>query len=190
MQKLSLQFISIAALFTLFAPLAFSQSFFFGGGSKTTSNPIQASSSPGAVQPNPVIAPSDFGSLVNTLDKQTKSNLASQYNQQLNRSAPQQPNANSANVNPDASTSIQNTAPPPPLPQIAEPPPEASTPPDVESRSATSGKQAAPLPPPPIPTINQPQVYTGFGAGNQNAAPGAQPTAPAGNPGGGWNIKY
>ncbi len=204
MQKLMITVFTVAALSLCAMPTAFSQPV-FGQNFQAQSNLTAPRG--GRAQPNPVMSSSDFGSMVTTMDSQTKNRLADQYNQQLNQQKQLNASANAAakkqeDTTPNAATSIMNPSPSDQLnfPQGApgNMPPRGT--PNTAPNQPNVTQPNVNLPPAPLgvpPAQQQPQVYTGFGAGTQNNAPiGSAPrpntqrpnTAPAQS--GGWNIQY
>lgn len=177
MYKLIIGVLIIAAILTIFTPAVLSQSF-FGEPTKTTTAPS------GGSQPNPVISPSDFGNLVNSLDKKTKKNLAQEANQQLRKqqsNLPMNMNPTNAENNPAVNTNVESTQMPPPLTNkpVNQPPAEIKKVPPAVS-GTTPQQQVAP------PT-SEPQVYTGFGTeAPKNNDTTTNPPANSG----GWNIRY
>jgi hypothetical protein len=91
---------------------------------------------------------------------------------------------NNTNNNPAAAPTNPVTGGQAPATNIITPP--ASTEPETTDFSTYA---------PAAPTgttapAQQPQVYTGFGAGNQGSAPSSPAPSPNTGSSGGWNIKY
>lgn len=176
---------------TLISTIAFGQTFFGGGGAKTTTSTTTTQKGPpgAAAHPNPVIAPDNFGSLVNSLDQQTKSTLNNEYKQQLSKQPPM-PNITQPPIQNIPSEVVPATGNAPTNMQMMQPPPGGPTEEMNEGPPPPSTVSSELPPPPPVAQPNQPQVYTGFGTGNQNQPGTAPANPPPGNQSGGWNIKY
>lgn len=205
MQKCIITVFTVTMLLLCTAPSAFSQPV-FGQNYQTQSNITTSSGRP---QPNPIMSSSDFGGMVSTMDNQTKSKLAEQYTQQLNQQKQANAMANAAakkqeDNTPNAATSIMNT-PENEASNLQQNPAGNVLKQNAPQGNPNQGGVNAPtmnLPqtsPGMPPAQQQPQVYTGFGAGTQNNAPmGSAPrpntqrpnTAPNQQPSGGWNIQY
>lgn len=172
MVKLALGFLIIISMVILFAPSVLSQSFF----GEPNNNP------PDTPKSRSIISPKDFGSLVDAMDKKTKSNLSQEASKQLHsKQAPPNASLKLGPPSPDA-TAVSPAAPPmtpTPTPSMPSPSaPSAAPPPPTVAPSVST-------PPPQIP---EPDVYTGFGNGGPKSDK-SNPNPPADNSGG-WNITY
>lgn len=193
-------FIAILSL-TLVALVSFAQSMFGYGNTPSTTN-NQSSSAKGN---NPVkrATPDDFKKNVTAIDKQTKTQLKDEFNQQLAAKPPiplQQPATPPASSGPLIGPSTTNTVnqPPPRLPQQptqipTQVAPSAQTPP---AQTAQTAQQPAQTGGANTSIYNRPQtpdsqIYTGFPAqknSNQNNNSSTQQQQQ--QQGGGWNINY
>lgn len=192
MRKILHFFITILSLAYFVSPVTFAQSI-FGFGSNANKSTTQTTTAPTS-QPNPVkkLSPEDFKKNVTAIDKQTKTQLRDELNQQLSAKQPtpiQQPATPPASSGPLMGPSTTNTPPAAQLPPTIQPAPTQIAPQAPQAQQQVAPPQGTSG----TSNINKPsgpndQIYSGFQAPQQNATPSNTNSGQQG--GGGWNIHY
>lgn len=133
-----------------------------------------------------VMTNDQFRSTVDSLGKQTKTNLSNQVDNQLKGGTPVTPSPTVPA--PGTATGTQPAAGNPPAPETAAPQEQQFAPPPPPG-----GMQGSAPPPPAGPPSAQPggsQPYTGFGGTQPKQGGAAQGQGQQGNTSGGWNVGY